>query len=113
MSIKKSVEKFCNEYHNLTYKDIINNSRIIIPEELITSKNLTKQRDILDREVFPGDLVSTTMSNTVMVCLVVGYTPDGFRLIRFSNHHRTREYRIRNCLISNSTVVLIHTHNDV
>lgn len=104
MSITKSAKDFYNKYEGLQAQDVLENAALVIPKSLATLTNKSRL-DKIKREVSPGDLVSVSRGNSLVVALLVGFTPEGFRVMPFGSWRITS---LQNCVYSEFSVILIH-----
>lgn len=104
MSITKAAEEFYTANQNLKARDIIDGVKLSIPDILV-GKNKPRL-DAINREVKPGDLVAYSInSRSVYVAVVVGFTPEGFRLMSFDRYDGS----LYQGVFSQPVVVLVHS----
>lgn len=108
MSISKAAEEFYNQHQGLRVQDVLEDVQLVIPSALVTPKNKPRE-DVIGREVSPGDLVGVSCGNYLKVALLVGFTPEGFRVMPFSYNWKSKiSSDLQEHAHSESRVILVH-----
>lgn len=108
MSITKSSKDFYNKYEGLRVQDVLEDVALVIPSKLATPKNKARE-DVIGREVAPGDLVGISRGNDLTVALLVGFTPEGFRVMPFQYNWQSKKTGLLyNYVYSEPRVILVH-----
>lgn len=108
MSITKSSKVFFEQYQGMRVQDVLHDIPLIIPAALATPKNKAR-KDAIGRTVSPGDLVGISRGNDLIVALLVGFTPEGFRVMPFyRNYNSQQSSTINNTVYSEPRVILVH-----
>lgn len=108
MSITKFSRVFFEQYQGMRVQDVLHDIPLIIPAALVTPKNKARE-DVICREVAPGDLVGISRGNALTIALLVGFTPEGFRVMPFQYNYQSKTTGLlRNHVYSEPSVILVH-----